>query len=232
MFEHLFEVFSHKMSNLLYFLHQIRVYPTKVCFEQGIFRHESRRRNLDFMQRKGNLRRSPAEEAEKHRINDSITAPEVRLILDDGEQRGIVSLREALKIAEEAGLDLVELAPDAKPPVCRLIDYGKLKYREQKKAAEARKKTVVQEVKEIRIRYSTDSHDLETKVKHAKRFFQDGDKVRFSMRFRGREVVYKELGDKIFDELVQLLDEVAVSEERSPLMNQKMHITFGPKTGK
>ncbi len=184
------------------------------------------------MQRRGNVRKSPSEEAEKHRINENITAPEVRLILDTGEQRGVVSLKEALRIADEAGLDLVELAPDATPPVCRLIDYGKLKYREQKKAAEARKKTVVQAVKEIRIRYSTDSHDLETKVKHAKRFMQEGDKVRFSMRFRGREVVYKELGDEIFEKLIELLEEDGMVEERAPLMNQKMHITFGPKTGK
>jgi translation initiation factor IF-3 len=196
------------------------------------FRDNSWRYNLDFMQRRGTVRRAPVEEAEKHRINENITAPEVRLILDSGEQRGVVSLREALQIAEEAGLDLVELAPDAKPPVCRLIDYGKLKYREQKKAAEARKKTVVQAVKEIRIRYSTDSHDLETKVKHAKRFLESGDKVRFSMRFRGREVVYKELGDEIFDTLIGLLEDVASVEERAPLMNQKMHITFGPKSGK
>lgn len=184
------------------------------------------------MQKRGNVRRAPAEENEKHRINDLITAPEVRLILDNGEQRGVVSIREALAIAEEAGLDLVELAPDAKPPVCRLIDYGKLKYREQKKAAEARKKTVVQVVKEIRIRYNTDSHDLDTKVKHAKRFLGEGDKVRFSMRFRGREAVYKDLGDEIFDSLVTLLEEESIVEERAPLMGQKMHITFGPKPTK
>jgi translation initiation factor IF-3 len=184
------------------------------------------------MQRRGNVRRSPAEEVDKHRLNENINVPEVRLILDTGEQKGVLPIKEALRIAEEAGLDLVELAPDASPPVCRLIDYGKLKYREQKKAAEARKKTVVQAVKEIRIRYSTDFHDLETKVKHAKRFIEEGDKVRFSMRFRGREVVYKELGDEIFDTLVELLGEVAVAEERAPLLNQKMHITFGPKTSK
>lgn len=181
------------------------------------------------MQRRGNFRRLPSEEEVKHRINDQITVPEVRLIMDDGEQKGVLTTRDAIKIAEDAGLDLVEVAPEANPPVCRLIDYGKLKYREQKKAAETRKKTVTQAIKEIRIRYSTDSHDLETKVKHAKRFLEEGDKVRFSMRFRGREVVYKELGDQIFDQLAGLLEEVAILEERAPLAGQKMHVTFGPK---
>ncbi|HMO17097.1 MAG TPA: translation initiation factor IF-3 [Oligoflexia bacterium] len=181
------------------------------------------------MQRRGNFRRLPSEVEEKHRINDQITSHEVRLILDDGEQKGVISTREAIRIAEDAGLDLVEVAPDANPPVCRLIDYGKLKYREQKKAAEARKKNFVQVVKEIRIRYSTDSHDLETKIKHARRFLEEGDKVRFSMRFRGREVVYKELGDEIFNQLALALADYAVMEERAPLANQKMHVTFGPK---
>lgn len=170
-----------------------------------------------------------SDDTEKHRINEQITAPEVRLILDSGEQKGVLPTRKALEIAEEAGLDLVEVAPEAKPPVCKLIDYGKLKYREQKKAAEARKKTVIQEVKEIRIRYNTDSHDLETKVRNAIRFIGEGDKVRFSMRFRGREVVYKELGDDIFNMLAEKLQEHAVLEERAPLTNQKMHVTFAPK---
>jgi len=169
------------------------------------------------------------DESEKHRINDQITAPEVRLILDSGEQKGVIPTRKAIEIAEEAGLDLVEVAPDSKPPVCKLIDYGKLKYREQKKAAEARKKTVIQEVKEIRIRYSTDSHDLDTKVRNAIKFLGEGDKVRFSMRFRGREVVYRELGDVIFKQLAERLEEHAQIEERSPLSNQKMHVTFAPK---
>ena len=102
----------------------------------------------------------------------------------------------------------------------------------KKKAAEARKKTVIQEVKEIRVRYSTDSHDLETKVRNAIRFLSEGDKVRFSMRFRGRESVYKELGEDIFNELAGKLEEYASIEERAPLTNQKMHVTFAPKSHK
>jgi translation initiation factor IF-3 len=183
------------------------------------------------MQRKGQIRRSP-EESEKHRINEQITVSEVRLILDSGEQKGVIPIRKALEIAEEAGLDLVEVAPEAKPPVCKLIDYGKLKYREQKKAAESRKKTVVQEVKELRVRYSTDSNDLETKVRNAIRFLGEGDKVRFSMRFRGRESVYKELGEDIFNQIAEKLGEHAILEERAPLNNQKMHVTFAPKAQK
>ncbi len=175
---------------------------------------------------------SQAEESEKHRINEQIDVPQVRLVLDGGVQKGVISIREALALAEEAGLDLVEVAPDGKPPVCRLLDYGKLKYKEQKKAAEARKKAVVHVVKEIRIRYSTDEHDLETKIRHAKKFIGEGDKVRFSMRFRGREVVYAELGLEIFAKIEQELIDVAVPEERSPITNQKMHITFTQKTAK
>lgn len=170
-----------------------------------------------------------SDDNEKHRINEQITVPEVRLILDSGEQKGVLSIRKALEIAEEAGLDLVEVAPDAKPPVCKLIDYGKLKYREQKKAAEARRKTVIQEVKEIRVRYNTDEHDLETKIRNAIRFIGEGDKVRFSMRFRGRESMYNELGHEIFNTLEEKLQDHAVLEERAPLTNQKMHVTFAPK---
>lgn len=181
------------------------------------------------MQKRGNNKYSH-EESEKHRINEQITAPQVRLILDSGEQKGVLITREALRIAEEEGLDLVEVAPEANPPVCRLFDYGKLKYREQKKAAEARKKTVTHSVKEIRIRYSTDSHDLDTKVRHARKFLSEGDKVRFSMRFRGREVVYANLGQEIFQKIQDMLGEEAIVEERSSITNQKMHITFGPKS--
>lgn len=181
------------------------------------------------MQKRGNNKFSQAEETEKHRINEQITAPQVRLILDSGEQKGVLLTRDALRIAEEEGLDLVEVAPEAKPPVCRLFDYGKLKYREQKKAAEARKKTVTHSTKEIRIRYSTDSHDLETKIRHAKKFLGEGDKVRFSMRFRGREVVYSNLGLEIFKQIEDALAEIAQVEERSSITNQKMHITFGGK---
>ena len=129
---------------------------------------------------------------EKYSINKNIKARQVRLIDENGEQKGIVSIEDALTMANDAGLDLVQVADKASPPVCKILDYGKLKYREQKKAAEARKKTAVFVVKELRIRYSTDKHDLETKLRKAKAFLEAGDRVRFQMRFRGREVVYKD----------------------------------------
>ena len=146
---------------------------------------------------------------DKHRINNKITATEVRVVGSDGSQLGVLPIAKALEVAEEQGLDLVEVAGAAKPPVCRILDYGKLKYKEQKKAAEARKKTSTATVKEIRIRYRTESHDLDTKVRKARKFLEGGDRVRFQMRFRGREVVYRDLGEETFKKVAELLEEVA-----------------------
>jgi translation initiation factor IF-3 len=134
-----------------------------------------------------------------------------------------------LKIAEDAELDLVVVAAKSVPPVCRILDYGKLKYKEQKKAAEIRKKSAVQETKELRIRYNTDDHDLETKIKNATKFLEDGDKVRFSMRFKGRESMYENLGNEIFEQIIVRLQEVAQVDERTKLIGQKMMLVFAPK---
>lgn len=168
-------------------------------------------------------------QSEKHRINEEITVSEVRLIAADGEQLGVLSFRDAMRLADEAGLDLVEVAPQAVPPVCRLLDYGKLKYREQKRNAEARKKGATKIVKELRVRYSTDEHDLDTKIRAARRFIEDGDKVRFSMRFRGREVIYKDLADNIFNQVIEKLKDIADVEERTPLLGMRMILALGPK---
>lgn len=169
---------------------------------------------------------------EKHRINEEITSTNVRLIDAEGQQAGVVPTRRAMEMAEEAGMDLVEVAAGVEPPVCRILDYGKLKYREQKKAAEARKKSSTHTVKELRIRYSTDSHDLETKIRAARKFLQGGDRVRFQMRFRGREAVYKELGEETFKQVAEMLADVGVVEELTPLLNQRMHLTIVPKASK
>jgi translation initiation factor IF-3 len=169
------------------------------------------------------------EKEEKHLINEAITSLEVRLIGAEGEQLGVLRTREALRLAEEQGLDLVAVAPNAAPPVCRLLDYGKLKYKEQKKAAESRKKSSTQAVKEIRLRYSTDEHDIETKVRHARKFIQEGDRVRFEMRFRGRESMYQDLGVEIFNKVTEQLQDIAVVDERTPLLGQKMILAFAPK---
>ena len=168
-------------------------------------------------------------EDEKHSVNRDIIAKEVRVIGADGEQLGILKTHEALKIAEDAELDLVVVAAKSVPPVCRILDYGKLKYKEQKKAAEIRKKSAVQETKELRIRYNTDDHDLETKMKSAVKFLEEGDKVRFSMRFKGREAMYENLGNEIFEQIIVKLQEIAQVDERTKLIGQKMMLVFAPK---
>ncbi|MFN8389822.1 MAG: translation initiation factor IF-3 [Bdellovibrionota bacterium] len=171
------------------------------------------------------------ESNDKHAINEDITAPNVRVVGVDGEQLGILNTREALRLAEEAGVDLVEVAPGSDPPVCRMLDYGKLKYREQKKAADARKRAATHSVKEIRVRYNTDKHDLDTKVRNARKFLEEGDKVRFQMRFKGRESVYKDLGEQVFKQIAEHLNDIALIEESTPLLGQRMTMTIGPRSG-
>lgn len=166
---------------------------------------------------------------DKYNINEQISAPQVRVIGLDGAQLGILNTREAIRSAEELGVDLVEVAPEGNPPVCRLLDYGKLKYREQKKAADARKKAATHSVKELRVRYNTDKHDLETKIRNARKFIEEGDKVRFQMRFKGRESVYKELGEQVFKQIAEILGDIAAVEEFTPLLGQRMTMTIGPK---
>ena len=140
------------------------------------------------------------------RTNEQITASEVRVISSTGDQLGIISLREALNHAEDEGFDLVEVSPDAKPPVCKIIDYGKLKYREQKSKKEAKKKQKTIEVKEIKMRPGIDTHDYQVKIKALNKFISGGNKVKVSMRFRGREMEHQNLG---FNLLKKLTEEVA-----------------------
>jgi translation initiation factor IF-3 len=143
-------------------------------------------------------RNAPApQKEEEHRINNRIEAREVRLIGADGANVGVVPTRQAMIMADEAGLDLVEISPDAKPPVAKILDYGKFRFQEQKKAAEARKKQKVIELKEIKLRPMIDDHDFDTKMKAARRFFEEGDKVKFTLRFRGREMDHQDLGYKL-----------------------------------
>lgn len=169
---------------------------------------------------------------DSHRINNDIRAREVRVITEAGEQLGILQIRDAIMKAEEMGLDLVEVAETAKPPVCKIMDYGKFKYKEQKKEAQARKKRTEVNLKELRIRYRTDVGDLETKLKHAREFLEDGDKVKFAMKFKGREAMYLELGVEKFDVIAQRLSDIAIVEERSPLMGKQIHIVLAPSKSK
>ena len=140
------------------------------------------------------------------RTNEQITASEVRVISSTGAQLGIISIREALNHAEDEGFDLVEVSPDAKPPVCKIIDYGKLKYKEQKSKKEAKKKQKTIEVKEIKMRPGIDTHDYQVKMKALSKFISGGNKVKVSMRFRGREMEHQNLG---FDLLKKLTEEVS-----------------------
>ncbi|RMD84136.1 MAG: translation initiation factor IF-3 [Candidatus Dadabacteria bacterium] len=164
----------------------------------------------------------------RHRINRYITAKEVRLIGEDGSQLGVVPIDKALEEAEERGLDLVEVSPKENPPVCKIMDYGKFRYREQKKQAEARKKRTEIVTKELRIRYRTDVGDLETKLKKAREFLEAGDKVKFTMRFRGREIMYLDLGMEKFDLIAERLSDIATVEERSPRLGNQVYIVFAP----
>lgn len=165
----------------------------------------------------------PPKKDDGPRINTEITVPEVRLVDEKGEMRGVVPTREALKIAEEVGLDLVEVSPNAEPPVCKILDYGKYKYEQQKKAAEARKKQKVIDIKEVKIRPGIEKHDYEVKMRSIKKFLAEGDKVKITMRFRGREMAHQNIGS---DLLKQILEEVqdACTVELSPRMEGRQMI--------
>ena len=168
----------------------------------------------------------PLQKQEKHRINEKIKAQQVRVISDDGEQVGIQPLQQALSLATERNLDLVEIAPQASPPVCKLIDYGKYKYQLQKKEAEAKKKQTDNAVKELKIGYRTDIGDLKTKLRHARSFLSNGNKVKFSMRFKGREKAFVHLGRKKLEAIVQQLGDVAKVYEHNFRGRTQMHVVL------
>lgn len=170
----------------------------------------------------------PREVEEAHKINQRIIAREVRVIGENGEQLGIMATRDAIARAEQDGLDLVEVADNAVPPVCRIMDYGKFKYKEQKKEADSKKKRTESKLKEIRLSYRTDVGDLDVKIKQAREFIADGDKVKFTMRFKGREVMFLKLGNEKFSDIVQRLADVADVDERSPVSGKQIHIVFVP----
>jgi translation initiation factor IF-3 len=158
------------------------------------------------------------------RVNEGIRTREVRLIGDEGEQLGVVSIQEALRISRERGYDLVEVAPNAAPPVCRVMDFGKYKYQMSKKHSS--RKTI--DVKEVKIRPQISEHDLELKVRNIKRFLDDGDKAKVTMYFRGREIVRPELGMKVFDKMQELLEGKFSIEQRPRLDGNHITMVVGP----
>lgn len=164
------------------------------------------------------------------RINDQITAPKVRLVGADGEMVGVVSISEALRLSEEAGLDLVEVSPNAEPPVCKILDYGKYKYEQQKKAAEARKKQKTVDVKEVKIRPGIEDHDYGVKMRNARRFLEDGDKVKVTMRFRGREMAHQEIGQQLLQRMKQELADVSKVEMEPRMEGRQIIMVLVPNS--
>ena len=163
------------------------------------------------------------------RVNEEIRVREVHLIDKDGANRGTVAAPEALRLAQEAGLDLVEIAPNADPPVCKLMDYGKYKYQEQKKAAEARKKQKVVEVKEIKFRPMIDDHDYNVKMRSMVRFFEEGDKVKVTLRFRGREMAHQELGMQLLSRVKEDAGKLAKVEQEPRMEGRQMVMVLAPR---
>lgn len=162
------------------------------------------------------------------RINREIRADRVRVISESGEQIGIMFLREALAKAEDVGLDLVEISPTAKPPVVKIVDYGKFRYHQQKKEKESKKAQVVIRVKEIKLKPNIDDHDFQTKLKQARDFILKGNKVRVSIMFRGREMLHIDLGGKVVDKFCVALSDIAVLEATPKMMGRSMSCTLMP----
>lgn len=171
---------------------------------------------------------APVRENDGPRINREIKAKEVRLINYNGENAGVVSLAEALKIAQEVGLDLIEISPQVTPPVCKILDYGKYKYEMQKKKNEAKKNQKVVSVKELKLRPMIDTHDYEVKVKQAKKFLSQGDKVKFTMRYKGREMSANDLGKEILNKLLEDLDGLCKVDSAPKMEGKQMFMIVSP----
>ena len=172
-------------------------------------------------------RRTPNAER-KHRLNREIMAPEVRLSGPNNEPLGVVSLQEALRLAGEADVDLVEIAATANPPVCRLMDYGKFKYQEQKKAAEAKAKQTVIEIKEVKFRPGTDDGDYNIKLRNIRRFLAEGDKCKITLRFRGREITHQEIGMALLNRIRDELGDLILVEQFPKLEGRQMIMMIAP----
>jgi translation initiation factor IF-3 len=175
------------------------------------------------------MRAAPEREPAGPRMNEDIRVREVRLIDENGDNVGVVPIADALARAVAAGLDLVEISPDAKPPVTKVLDYGKYKYQEQKKAAEARKRQKIVEIKEIKMRPSIDDHDYDVKMRSMKRFFDDGDKVKVTLRFRGRELSHQELGWQVLQRVKADTEPHAKVESEPRMEGRQMVMVLAPR---
>ena len=175
------------------------------------------------------MKATAAPQKDGPRINRDIRVREVQLIDAEGQNRGVTEVVEAMQIAEEAGLDLVEIVPNANPPVCKILDYGKYRFLEQKKSAEARKRQKIVEVKEIKLRPGIDEHDYDTKMKAVQRFFDEGDKVKITLRFRGREMAHQDLGFRLLDRVKQETLTIAKVESEPSLEGRQMVMVLAPR---
>lgn len=165
-------------------------------------------------------------------MNREIRAQQVRLIDENGQMLGVMTVPEALRMAEDRGLDLLEIAPTAQPPTCKIMDYGKYKYEEKKKAAASRKNQVVVTIKEIQMRPRTDQHDFETKMKHARRFLLDGDKVKVNLRFMGREMAHQEAGLAVVNKAIEYVKDLALVEAPPKTEGKNMFTMLAPDPAK
>lgn len=163
------------------------------------------------------------------RRNEDITAPQVRVIQDDGEQAGIMALKQALSLAEEQGFDLVEIVPNADPPVCRIMDYGKFKFEQAKKAQQARKHQHNVQVKEVKFRPGTEEADYQVKMRNVRRFIDEGDKVKVTLRFRGREMAHQELGARMLKRVEKDMADDIVVEQWPKMEGRQMVMLISPK---
>ena len=162
------------------------------------------------------------------RVNTRITAPEIRLIGAEGENLGVVTPARGVVLAEEVGLDLVEISPNAKPPVCKIMDFGKFKYEQQKRESEARKKQKTIDVKEVKFRPNTDTHDYDVKMRNVTRFLENGDKVKVTLRFRGREMAHQNLGRELLERVAEDIKEIGKVENMPKMEGRQMIMMIGP----
>ncbi|MBX2853846.1 MAG: translation initiation factor IF-3 [Rhodobacteraceae bacterium] len=162
------------------------------------------------------------------RVNRMIRVPEIRLIDHDGENRGVVDPRDAMDMAMDVGLDLVEISPNASPPVCKIMDFGKFKYEQQKKAAEAKKKQKIIEVKEVKLRPNIDDHDYDVKLRSMRKFLDEGDKVKVTLRFRGREMAHQNLGRDLLERVRNDVEDLGKVESMPRVENRQMIMIVGP----
>jgi len=167
--------------------------------------------------------------ANEHHINEQIRDKNLRVISDEGEQLGIMSAREAMNIAQERGLDLVKVSPNAQPPVCKIMDYGKFRFEQAKKQKEAKKNQKVITIKEMRLSTNIDKHDLDVKAKNVSKFLKAGDKVKISLRFRGRQMTHTDLGREVMAQFFAMVEDVAVMERGAKMEGRSMFMILAPK---